>query len=83
MPIFEYKCGDCNKKFEVLHKSSVNQEEVYCPECNSKNYKKLLSAFSASVNGSSDNSSYDNSCSSGNCGLPTPNSCSAGMCGLN
>ena len=33
MPLFEYKCSDCNAKFEILHKSSVNQEDVFCPEC--------------------------------------------------
>ena len=48
MPIFEYKCKQCNNKFEVLHKSSVNQEEVNCPKCNSTENKKLLSSFSAS-----------------------------------
>ena len=47
MPIFEYKCKQCNSKFEVLHKSSLNQEEVSCPSCNSKENQKLLSSFSA------------------------------------
>ena len=47
MPIFEYKCKQCNSKFEVLHKSSLNQEEVSCPKCNSIENQKLLSTFSA------------------------------------
>jgi putative FmdB family regulatory protein len=80
MPIFEYKCKQCNTKFEILHKSSLNQEEVSCPKCNSKENKKLLSSFSAT--GFSSSSS---SCESGSCGIESSYSggCSTGMCGLN
>ncbi|MBA4407044.1 hypothetical protein C0389_07210 [bacterium] len=81
MPIFEYKCNDCNKKFEVLHKSSTNLEEVICPECQSKNHKKLLSSFSASIGSSYDSGSR---CSDGSCGVPSfGGGCANGMCGLN
>jgi len=81
MPLFEYRCQDCNTKFEVLHKSSVNQEEVSCPECKSSNNKKLLSTFSASMGSSS---ASGDSCATGNCGLPAPaGGCANGMCGLN
>jgi len=82
MPIFEYKCNDCGKKFDVLHKSSSNLEEVICPDCQSKNSRKLLSSFSASTGSSS---SYDggSSCSDGSCGLPSYGGCASGMCGLN
>ncbi len=82
MPIFEYKCNDCNKKFDVLHKSSTNLEEVICPDCQSKNSKKLLSSFSASMS----SSGYEggSSCSDGSCGVPSyGGSCANGMCGLN
>ena len=81
MPIFEYKCNDCNTKYEVLHKSSINLSDVFCPNCNSANSKKLLSTFSASVNDSS-GSPYNDSCNNGSCGLPA-GGCSSGICGLN
>ncbi len=82
MPVFEYKCSDCSSKFEVLHKSSVKQEDVTCPACNSANNKKLFSSFSASVTGS-DSYSGD-SCSTGSCGtVPSYGGCASGMCGLN
>ena len=84
MPIFEYKCSNCESKFEVLHKSSLNQEEVVCPECKSSNNKKLFSSFSASVN--SESSYSTDSCAAGNCGLPEPTNsggCASGLCGLN
>lgn len=82
MPIFEYKCNDCGKKFDVLHKSSTNLEEVICPDCQSKNHKKLLSSFSAST-GSSSGFDSGSSCSDGSCGVPSYGGCASGMCGLN
>jgi putative FmdB family regulatory protein len=81
MPLFEYKCNDCNTKYEVLHKSNTNLSEVTCPNCSSINSKKLLSTFSASI-GDSSNSSYTDSCANGSCGLPS-GGCASGMCGLN
>lgn len=83
MPIFEYQCKECNTKFEVLHKSISNLEEVVCPKCQSKESKKLFSSFSASISGSS-SSSYESPCASGNCGLPSYSGggCANGMCGL-
>jgi putative FmdB family regulatory protein len=52
MPLFEYRCTKCNTKFEVLHKSSIKQEEVICPGCHSTDVKKLLSNFSSAVHNS-------------------------------
>lgn len=82
MPIFEYKCEDCNTKYDVLHKSSSNEEEVTCPKCNSNKSKKLLSSFSASM-GSSSSFPAGDSCATGACGLPAPGGCASGNCGLN
>lgn len=83
MPIFEYRCNDCGKKFDILHKSSTNMEEVVCPECQLNNSKKLLSSFSASM-GSSSSLSSDSPCSDGSCGVPSyGGGCAPGMCGIN
>jgi putative FmdB family regulatory protein len=81
MPIFEYRCNKCNNKFEILHKSSVNQQEIICPNCNSTENQKLFSTF-ASTGFSSSSSS---GCESGNCGVDSTYSggCASGMCGLN
>jgi putative FmdB family regulatory protein len=79
MPIFEYKCQDCNAKFEVLHKSASNPEKVVCPECDSENYKKLLSSFSSPVSAGVD---FAPSCSNGSCGGHA-SPCADGMCGIN
>lgn len=80
MPVFEYRCSECNTKFEVLHKSSKISEEVICPACNSNNNKKLFSTFSASITESTHCSGHGHcdvsSCGNGSCG------CNSGMCGL-
>lgn len=82
MPVFEYRCKECNTKFDVLHKSYNNQEEVVCPKCKSKDNKKLLSSFSASVSGSSEHTF--GGCENGNCGFSDQHGgCASGMCGLN
>lgn len=78
MPLFEYQCNKCSSRFDVLHKSANNIEEVECPECHSKEIKKLLSSFSPAgfSSSGSDYSSADN-CNDGSCG------CSSGYCGMN
>lgn len=80
MPMFEYRCSECNSKFEFLHKSSSVKEKVICPSCNSEKIIKLFSKFS-SISSSSGNTTFDG-CASGSCGL-TVDSCPTGQCGLN
>ena len=33
MPMLNYQCGDCGKKFEELV-NAYNQDTLACPECN-------------------------------------------------
>lgn len=40
MPIYEYRCEECDKKFEVLHKSSVVTEDIFMPELSIKQKQK-------------------------------------------
>lgn len=47
MPIFEYRCGKCEKDFEKLVLSSQTKPPV-CPECGSKKVTQQLSRFSSS-----------------------------------
>lgn len=49
MPIYEYKCLDCEKKFEIIQKSSDNNMQV-CPDCGGKS-KKLISNTSFILKG--------------------------------
>jgi putative FmdB family regulatory protein len=44
MPIYEYTCMKCNKEFECIVIGS--DRSVSCPECNSENVKRQMSACS-------------------------------------
>ena len=57
MPIYEYTCNKCSEIFAYLQLNTKATEEVLCPKCGSKDLKKLPSAFSCAVTGSSDFSS--------------------------
>lgn len=78
MPIFEYLCKECNKRYEIFHKSKEIKDEIICPWCGSKNSVKLFSTpmfnigkteFNSSCDSCSDNSSLNGGCSSGICGI--------------
>ena len=52
MPIYEYSCGGCGEKFEVLHRGQMSDkadEQTTCPACGSGDVQRLLSTFSARV----------------------------------
>jgi len=44
MPIYEFRCLDCNKYFEALVLKS--DEEISCPECKGTNIERLMSVCS-------------------------------------
>jgi putative FmdB family regulatory protein len=54
MPLFEYKCAECNASFEKLTHRDL-ADSVACPECGSPRARRLLSVF-ASFSTSSDGS---------------------------
>ena len=51
MPIYDYKCSDCEHQIEVIQKIS-DKPRVTCPKCNKKTLKKLISAPSFRLKGS-------------------------------
>ncbi|OXU14428.1 FmdB family zinc ribbon protein [Sedimentisphaera salicampi] len=64
MPMYEYSCEDCGKKFQFFQKSIRSEKKQTCPECGSSKVRKLISSFSAvSDSGSSDSGS----CPTGMC----------------
>ena len=42
MPIYEYKCKQCEDIFEYFHVSKEDNN-VACPKCNSKEVTKVMS----------------------------------------
>jgi putative FmdB family regulatory protein len=67
MPIYEYKCTQCNEEFEMLVFGNKN---VDCPKCMSPEVKKKLSVFGMSgvEKPFAGSSSGCTSCSKGTCG---------------
>jgi len=63
MPIYEYCCEKCDKRFESLIRGD---EKAVCPACGSESVKRLLSAcgfVSKSSGGETVSSSAGSSCS--------------------
>jgi putative FmdB family regulatory protein len=57
MPIYEYTCQACNRKFEQLVRSMSSEAKFKCPECGSPKTTKNLSVFAVGAEaprGSSD-----------------------------
>jgi putative FmdB family regulatory protein len=50
MPIYEYKCRECELVFEVLKRSRSSEDEPeQCPDCGGDNTDKLFSSFAGMV----------------------------------
>ncbi len=52
MPIFEYRCNECNNLFEKIAASTSVMGKVACDKCSSGNVKKTISAGSYRISGS-------------------------------
>ena len=46
MPIYEYRCNECDHQFEVLTSPGRVMEQVRCDKCNSDKVTKVISAGS-------------------------------------
>lgn len=60
MPIFEYACRNCNRRFETIVLSS--KERISCPECASFKVEKQLSVFSSPGAAKNDSASPTSAC---------------------
>jgi putative FmdB family regulatory protein len=45
MPLYEYRCEKCGKRFEKLRRMQDADQGVECPECESEEVERLLSSF--------------------------------------
>lgn len=45
MPIFEYRCGDCRRRFSLLVGVVASAAEPRCPRCRGQQLTKLISRF--------------------------------------
>ncbi len=58
MPMYEYRCRECDGRFEMLRRMSDADRDVQCPECRSEEIERLVSAFSSGGCGSSGSSRF-------------------------
>jgi putative FmdB family regulatory protein len=75
MPIFEYRCGECDHRFEELVRGETT---VRCPACGSEKAEKQLSLFAA---GSGRDTASPPPCFSGERGCAL-GKCGSGRCGV-
>lgn len=45
MPVYEYRCQDCQRKFSTLIGMTAEADDERCPHCGSTNTGKLVSRF--------------------------------------
>ena len=45
MPIYEYRCDKCGRKFEKLRRMQEADRDLECPYCESQKVERLLSSF--------------------------------------
>ncbi len=66
MPIYEYQCLACSKEFETLVRAS--SPAPACPQCESTDLRKKLSAFATF--GATASPGGDMPAACGSCGIP-------------
>ena len=72
MPLYEYDCRECGKRFEVIVQGRTTPE---CPACHGTSLERALSTFAVSSNGRTAAQSGPGPC--GTCGDPRgPGACS-------
>ena len=47
MPLYEYGCHACGRRFEQLQALGAGSEGVRCPECGAETVERQLSTFAA------------------------------------
>ena len=75
MPLYEYACRRCTRRFEAL---VFGVERPVCPGCGAQDLEKLLSTFAVGGEGGRDIASAAGAC--GSCGDPRgPGSCATDL----
>jgi putative FmdB family regulatory protein len=74
MPLYEYVCSDCDRRFETL---VTRERQPACPSCQGTNLQKQLSVFAVSTGGSTRTAATVPMGGCGTCGDPRgPGACS-------
>ena len=76
MPLYEYRCETCKKRFEALVHAG---QKPACAHCGGKKLEKLISAFAVAGGSSSSSDAACDMPSGGACGANT-GACGGGGC---
>ncbi|MDZ7642465.1 MAG: zinc ribbon domain-containing protein [Desulfurivibrio sp.] len=49
MPLYEYRCQECQNHFEAIVSSSQQRDQTRCPRCDSDRVQRVISAASFRV----------------------------------
>ncbi len=49
MPIYEYRCEECEHRFEILQRIGEGAEGLSCPSCGVERLEKMFSTFAAAA----------------------------------
>ncbi len=63
MPLYEYRCEECGRDFEVLQNLGETAERLVCIYCRSPKLSKMVSTFAS--RGSSESAASAGGCGSG------------------
>jgi putative FmdB family regulatory protein len=70
MPLYEYSCRACGKRFEVLQRIGADASGLACPQCGGTDVTKQFSTFASGVAGGTGSAMP--------CGAPSASSCGSG-----
>jgi putative FmdB family regulatory protein len=51
VPLYEYRCSTCGRRFEVLRRVGQGAEGLACPGCGRSEVEKEFSTFAGAVAG--------------------------------
>ncbi len=49
MPIYEYRCEECDHRFEIIQRLGEGADGLACPGCGAPRLEKMFSTFAASA----------------------------------
>lgn len=73
MPIYEFKCSECEEFFEVIVMGSKEKEMTGCPKCKSNQFERIVSKTNFSMGNTASTGqpkgvqTQERSCSGGSC----------------
>jgi putative FmdB family regulatory protein len=80
MPIYEYRCGDCERSVEVLVRAG-HDEDAQCPACHGAQLTREMSVFAARGGDSNGIAEAARALTSNGAGRSSGGGCCGGACG--